>query len=165
MGASRLPAVSDVTQEVAVVSAHHVAADGEDPGENPAGRGVLHALSRGLCDQRTAGQSPCTVSECGPRRGPIRLTYHYRSHRTERVEHETVAVDMFIGRMVQHTVPKGFKRIRYDGVQATSRAPLRSSPGSPIGSGMSRARGAIPYGVPTVRALWTCGVSGTRPTG
>ncbi len=49
-----------------------------------------------------------------------RVTYHYRSHRTERVEHETVAVDMFIGRMVQHTVPKGFKRIRYDGVQATN---------------------------------------------
>jgi hypothetical protein len=48
-----------------------------------------------------------------------RVTYHYRSHRTERVEHETVAVDPFIGRMVQHTVPKGFKRIRYYGVQAT----------------------------------------------
>ena len=48
-----------------------------------------------------------------------RVTYHYRSHRTERVEHETVAVDTFIGRMVQHTVPKGFNRIRYDGVQAT----------------------------------------------
>jgi hypothetical protein len=48
-----------------------------------------------------------------------RVTYHYRSHRTERVEHETVAVDTFIGRMVQHTVPKGFKRIRYSGVQAT----------------------------------------------
>jgi hypothetical protein len=48
-----------------------------------------------------------------------RVTYHYRSHRTERVEHETVDVDMFIGRMVQHTVPKGFKRIRYYGVQAT----------------------------------------------
>ncbi len=48
-----------------------------------------------------------------------RVTYHYRSHRTERVEHETVAVETFIGRMVQHTVPKGFKRIRYDGVQAT----------------------------------------------
>jgi Putative transposase len=47
------------------------------------------------------------------------VTYHYRSHRTERVEHATVAVDTFIGRMVQHTVPKGFKRIRYDGVQAT----------------------------------------------
>jgi hypothetical protein len=48
-----------------------------------------------------------------------RVTYHYRSHLTERVEHETVAVDTFIGRMVQHTMPKGFKRIRYYGVQAT----------------------------------------------
>jgi len=48
-----------------------------------------------------------------------RVTYHYRSHRTERVEHETVDVDTFIGRMVQHTTPKGFKRIRYYGVQAT----------------------------------------------
>jgi len=48
-----------------------------------------------------------------------RVTYHYRSHRTERMEHETVPVDTFIGRMVQHTVSKGFKRIRYYGVQAT----------------------------------------------
>ena len=48
-----------------------------------------------------------------------RVTYHYRSHRTERVERETVDVDTFIGRMVQHTVPKGFKRIRYYGMQAT----------------------------------------------
>jgi hypothetical protein len=48
-----------------------------------------------------------------------RVTYHYRSHRTARVEHETVDVETFIGRMVQHTVPKGFKRIRYYGVQAT----------------------------------------------
>jgi hypothetical protein len=47
------------------------------------------------------------------------VTYHYRSHRTERVEHETVDVDTFIGRMVQHTMPKGFKRIRYYGVQAS----------------------------------------------
>jgi hypothetical protein len=48
-----------------------------------------------------------------------RVTYPYRSHRTERVEHETVDVDTFIGRMVQHTMPQGFKRIRYYGVQAT----------------------------------------------
>jgi Putative transposase len=48
-----------------------------------------------------------------------RVTYHYRSHRTDRVEHETVEVDTFIGRMVQHTLPKGCKRLRYDGVQAT----------------------------------------------
>ena len=32
---------------------------------------------------------------------------------------ETVTVETFIGRMVQHMVPKGFKRIRYYGVQAT----------------------------------------------
>jgi hypothetical protein len=48
-----------------------------------------------------------------------RVTYHYRSHRTDRMEHETVPVATFIGRMVQHVLPKGFKRIRYYGVQAT----------------------------------------------
>jgi hypothetical protein len=48
-----------------------------------------------------------------------RVTYHYRSHRTDRMEHETVNADTFIGRMIQHTLPKGFKRIRYYGVQAT----------------------------------------------
>jgi hypothetical protein len=48
-----------------------------------------------------------------------RVTYHYRSHRTDRMEHETVPVATFIGRMVQHTLPKGFQRIRYYGVQAT----------------------------------------------
>jgi len=35
------------------------------------------------------------------------------------MEYETVAVATFYGRMMQHTMPKGFKRIRYDGVQAT----------------------------------------------
>jgi hypothetical protein len=47
------------------------------------------------------------------------VTYHYRSHRTDRTERETVDVKTFIGRMIQHTMPKGFKRIRYYGVQAT----------------------------------------------
>jgi len=28
------------------------------------------------------------------------------------MEHETVTVETFIGRMMQHTMPKGFKRIR-----------------------------------------------------
>jgi hypothetical protein len=48
-----------------------------------------------------------------------RVTYHYRSHRTGRMEHDTVPVATFIGRMVPHVLPKGFKRIRYYGVQAT----------------------------------------------
>lgn len=47
------------------------------------------------------------------------VTYHYRSHRTDRIERETVEVQTFIGRMVQHALPKGFQRIRYYGVQAT----------------------------------------------
>jgi hypothetical protein len=34
------------------------------------------------------------------------------------VAYETVDVITFIGRMVQPTMSKGFKRIRYDGVQA-----------------------------------------------
>src|SRR5215510_8247725 len=46
------------------------------------------------------------------------VTDHYRSHRPDRMECETVDVDTFIGRMIQHTMPKGFKRIRYYGVQA-----------------------------------------------
>jgi len=48
-----------------------------------------------------------------------RVTYHYRSQQSERVEQETVEVYTFIGRMVQHTFPKGFPRIRSYGVQAT----------------------------------------------
>lgn len=48
-----------------------------------------------------------------------RVTYHYRSHKSERVEQDTVDVSTFIGRMVQHVCPKGFQRVRYDGVQAT----------------------------------------------
>jgi hypothetical protein len=47
------------------------------------------------------------------------VTYHYRSHRTDRVEQDTVDGLTFVGRMVQHTMPKGFKRMRYYGVQAT----------------------------------------------
>ena len=48
-----------------------------------------------------------------------RVTYHYRSHKSERVERETVDVYTFVGRMVQHVFPKGLQRVRYYGVQAT----------------------------------------------
>ena len=47
------------------------------------------------------------------------VTYHYRSHRTKKVERESVDVYTFISRMIQHVFPKGFKRIRYYGIQAT----------------------------------------------
>jgi hypothetical protein len=40
------------------------------------------------------------------------VTYHYRSHKTDRVERETVDVYTFIGRMVPRNFPK-FQRVRY----------------------------------------------------
>ena len=48
-----------------------------------------------------------------------KVTYHYCSHKTDREEQESVDVQTFIGRMIQHVFPKGFQRIRYYGVQAT----------------------------------------------
>jgi hypothetical protein len=47
------------------------------------------------------------------------VTYHDRSHHSDRLEHATGPVQTLIGRMVQHVLPKGFKRLRYYGVQAT----------------------------------------------
>jgi hypothetical protein len=48
-----------------------------------------------------------------------RVPYPARAPRTARVEHDTVAVDTFMGRMVPQTRPQGCKRLRYYGVQAT----------------------------------------------
>ncbi|MCR4321497.1 MAG: transposase [Candidatus Brocadiaceae bacterium] len=36
------------------------------------------------------------------------VRYHCWSHKTERVEEERVDVYTFIGRMIQHILPKGF---------------------------------------------------------
>ena len=81
-----------------------------------------------------------------------RVTYHYRSHKSEQVERETVEVYTFIGRMVQHTFPKGFQRIRYDGVQATKtfekikvliQAALAKVKG--VAKGASKIIAAMPY--------------------
>jgi hypothetical protein len=48
------------------------------------------------------------------------VTYWYRDHlRPGKRTVETVDRRIFIGRMVQHILPKGFQRIRYYGLQAT----------------------------------------------
>jgi len=48
------------------------------------------------------------------------VTYWYRDHLSEgKRKVETVDRTTFIGRMVQHILPKGFQRIRYYGLQAT----------------------------------------------
>jgi hypothetical protein len=39
-----------------------------------------------------------------------RVTYHYRSHKTDRVDHETVAVETCIGFGWSAQMPSGFKR-------------------------------------------------------
>jgi len=49
-----------------------------------------------------------------------RVTYWYRDHLSQgKRKIETVDRTTFIGRMVQHILPKGFQRIRYYGLQAT----------------------------------------------
>jgi len=48
------------------------------------------------------------------------ISYWYRDHKTQDIQHETVPVLTFIGRMVQHILPKGFQRIRYYGLHANA---------------------------------------------
>ena len=48
------------------------------------------------------------------------MSYYYQSHKSKRREFERVEAEVFIGRMVQHILPKGFQRIRYYGLQATA---------------------------------------------
>lgn len=47
------------------------------------------------------------------------VKYWYKDHQTKSVKVEKVDVLTFIGRMVQHILPKGFQRVRYYGLQAT----------------------------------------------
>lgn len=47
------------------------------------------------------------------------VTYWYNDHESNSKKVETVDVFTFIGRMVQHILPKGFQRVRYYGLQAT----------------------------------------------
>ena len=45
------------------------------------------------------------------------ITYHYKDHRKGEVR-ETIAAIEFIGRMIQHLPPKGFRMVRYYGIYA-----------------------------------------------
>ena len=47
------------------------------------------------------------------------VTYWYKDHESKSKKIEKVPVYTFIGRMVQHIMPKGFKRVRYYGLEAT----------------------------------------------
>jgi hypothetical protein len=46
------------------------------------------------------------------------VRYWYEDHQTQAIQHETLPVLRFIGRMVQHILPRGFQRIRYYGLHS-----------------------------------------------
>jgi hypothetical protein len=46
------------------------------------------------------------------------VRYWYEDHQTQAIQHETLPVLRFIGRMVQHILPKGFQRVRYYGLHS-----------------------------------------------
>src|SRR4030095_6925155 len=79
-----------------------------------------------------------------------RGTYHDRSHKSEQVERETVEVYTFIGRMVQHTCPKGFQRIRYYGVQATKT--FEKIKGL-IQAALAKVKGVVKGGIKIIAAM------------
>src|SRR3972149_4636435 len=86
----------------------------------------------GGCPSRGGGGSAADIGKCGapPPMGLSRIikydrewgevTYWYKDHLSQGKK-TTVTVDRetFIGRMVEHILPKGFQRIRYYGLQAT----------------------------------------------
>lgn len=57
------------------------------------------------------------IIEYDDERGVVK--YWYRDHRSGRKQTVELSREQFIGRMVQHILPKGFQRIRYYGLQAT----------------------------------------------
>ena len=56
------------------------------------------------------------------------VSYWYKDHKTGHIEHETLSALRFVGRMVQHILPKGFQRIRYYSLHSNVRyAKMRES--------------------------------------
>lgn len=49
------------------------------------------------------------------------VAYWYKDHKTNAIQHTNVPVIQFIGRMVQHILPKGTHRIRYYGLHSNRR--------------------------------------------
>jgi hypothetical protein len=80
--------------------------EGEVP---PGGKGLAHYLAKYVVSP------PISVRRIESYNGKT-VHYWYRDHKTGQIEHETLLALQFIGRMVQHILPKGFQRIRYYGL-------------------------------------------------
>ena len=83
-------------------------------------KGTVPEQCRGLAKYlaKYVASPPIAVSRIISYTG-AEVTYWYQDHRTKGKEEVTVPVMTFIGRMVQHILPKGFQRIRYYGLQST----------------------------------------------
>lgn len=80
------------------------------PGEVPSGgKGLAQYLAKYLVSP------PISVRRIESYDGKS-VRYWYRDHKTHKIEHVTLPVLRFVGRMVQHILPKGFQRIRYYGL-------------------------------------------------
>lgn len=85
------------------------------PGEVPAGgKGIAKYLAKYVVSP------PISVRRIEAYDGEY-VSYWYKDHKTGKIEHETIPADKFIGRMVQHILPKGFQRIRYYGFHSNPR--------------------------------------------
>ena len=96
-----------------------------------------------------------------------RVRYWYNDHKTKQRQEEEVPVLTFMGRMVQHILPKGFHRIRYYGLHATCKAKkvkvvltVLTALGRLIRGRIASRRGPTALVCSPVRGVIRCGVLG-----
>ena len=80
----------------------------------PGGKGIAKYLAKYVVSP------PISVRRIEDYNGK-EVCYWYRDHKTGTIQHETIPAHKFIGRMVQHILPKGFQRIRYYGFHSNVR--------------------------------------------
>jgi Transposase zinc-binding domain/Putative transposase len=85
--------------------------------------GKVPAGGEGLADDwaKYVGSPPISLRRILRDDGQ-RGRYWYNDHKTKSRQEEEVSALTFIGRMGQPMLPKGFHRLRYDGLQATGKA-------------------------------------------
>ena len=77
----------------------------------PGGQGLAHYLAKYVVSP------PISVRRIEQYDGTT-VRYWYEDHQTQAIQHETLPVLRFSGRMVQHILPRGFQRIRYYGLHS-----------------------------------------------
>ena len=80
----------------------------------PGGRGLARYLAKYVVSP------PISVRRIQQYDGK-NVLYWYRDHHSKKIEHANLPVLQFIGRMVQHILPKGFQRVRYYGLHGNVR--------------------------------------------